>query len=123
MDSVRIDRAGTAWTVTIARPQVRNAVDGATAHRLADALRAFEADAEARVEVLTGAGGCAPAYSVSTACRRRRREAFRRGRRAPRAVRWGVKAACQRRRPLYILSVWAKASRLRGPVCCNAMPT
>jgi enoyl-CoA hydratase len=36
---------------------VRNAVDGATAHALADAFRAFGADDGAHVAVLTGAGG------------------------------------------------------------------
>jgi enoyl-CoA hydratase len=43
--------------VTIDRPEVRNAVDGPTARALADAFRAFDADASARVAVLTGAGG------------------------------------------------------------------
>ena len=55
--TVRIDRAGDVWTVTIDRPEVRNAVDGPTARALADAFRAFDADADARVAVLTGAGG------------------------------------------------------------------
>jgi enoyl-CoA hydratase len=56
MTTVRIDRADEIWTVTIDRPEVRNAVDGPTARALADAFRAFEADALARVAVLTGAG-------------------------------------------------------------------
>ena len=56
MTTVRIDRAGEVWTVTIDRPEVRNAVDGPTARALADAFRAFDADAVARVAVLTGAG-------------------------------------------------------------------
>jgi enoyl-CoA hydratase len=43
--------------VQIERPEVRNAVDGATARRLADAFRDFEADATADVAVFTGAGG------------------------------------------------------------------
>jgi enoyl-CoA hydratase len=43
--------------VTINRPEVRNAVDGPTAHALAEAFRTFEADETARVAVLTGAGG------------------------------------------------------------------
>jgi enoyl-CoA hydratase len=54
--TVRIDRDGTVWTVTIDRPDVRNAVDGPTARALADAFRTFEADGEARVAVLAGAG-------------------------------------------------------------------
>jgi enoyl-CoA hydratase len=45
-------------TVVINRPEVRNAVDGPTARELAEAFRRFEADNEARVAVLTGAGGC-----------------------------------------------------------------
>ena len=43
--------------MTIDRPEVRNAVDGPTARALADAFRAFDADATARVAILTGAGG------------------------------------------------------------------
>jgi enoyl-CoA hydratase len=45
-------------TVTINRPEVRNAVDRPTAEALAEAFREFEADERARVAVLTGAGGC-----------------------------------------------------------------
>jgi enoyl-CoA hydratase len=55
--SVRVERAGAVTTVILDRPQVRNAVDGPTATALADAFRAFEADGEARVAVLWGAGG------------------------------------------------------------------
>jgi enoyl-CoA hydratase len=55
--TVRIDRGGEIWTVTIDRPEVRNAVDGPTARALADAFRAFDDDDAARVAVLTGAGG------------------------------------------------------------------
>jgi enoyl-CoA hydratase len=43
--------------VTIDRPEARNAVDGPTAAALADAFRRFEAAAELRAAVLTGAGG------------------------------------------------------------------
>lgn len=43
--------------VTIDRPEVRNAVDRATAEALADAFRTFDADAGQAVAVLTGAGG------------------------------------------------------------------
>ena len=57
MTTVRIDRDRHVWTVTIDRPEVRNAVDGPTARALADAFRAFDADGDARVAVLTGAGG------------------------------------------------------------------
>jgi len=57
METVKIERDGPVWTVTIVRPQTRNAVDGPTAKALADAFRAFDADASAHVAVLTGAGG------------------------------------------------------------------
>src|SRR5882757_8210379 len=55
--SVRVERQGPVTTVILDRPEVRNAVDGPTAAALADAFRAFEADAEARVAVLWGANG------------------------------------------------------------------
>ena len=48
---------GSVWTVVIDRPERRNAVDGPTAAQLAAEFRAFEADPEARVAVLWGAGG------------------------------------------------------------------
>lgn len=48
---------GPVTTITIDRPEVRNAVDGPTAQALADALQAFESDDEACVAVLTGSGG------------------------------------------------------------------
>lgn len=56
-DAVRILRDGPVWTVVLHRPEVKNAVDRATAQALADALRAFDADAEAAVAVLWGEGG------------------------------------------------------------------
>lgn len=55
--SVLVDCDGPVTTITIDRPELRNAVDGPTAKFLADAFRAFEADDEARVAVLTGSGG------------------------------------------------------------------
>jgi enoyl-CoA hydratase len=54
---VRIEKEGPVTTVVLARPERRNAVDGATAKALADAFRAFDADPEARVAVLFGEGG------------------------------------------------------------------
>ena len=57
MTTVRVDRAGAVTTVILDRPEVRNAVDRATALALADAFRAFEADDSASVAVLWGAGG------------------------------------------------------------------
>ncbi|MEU8828746.1 crotonase/enoyl-CoA hydratase family protein [Streptomyces sp. NPDC048636] len=55
--AVRSERSGPVTTVVLARPEVRNAVDGATATALADAFRAFDADPGARVAVLWGEGG------------------------------------------------------------------
>jgi enoyl-CoA hydratase len=55
--TVRVDQDGPVTIVTIDRPDVRNAVDGPTAAMLADAFRAFDADENASVAVLTGAGG------------------------------------------------------------------
>jgi enoyl-CoA hydratase len=69
--AVRVERAGAVTTVVLDRPERRNAVDGATAQALAEAFRAFDADAAARVAVLWGAGGtfCAGAdlKSIATA--------------------------------------------------------
>lgn len=44
-------------TITINRPEVRNAVDGETAAELADAFRSFDADPDLDVAILTGADG------------------------------------------------------------------
>jgi enoyl-CoA hydratase len=54
VDVRRIDRV---TVVTINRPEVRNAVDGPTADRLAEAFAAFDADDASDVAVLTGSGG------------------------------------------------------------------
>jgi enoyl-CoA hydratase len=59
MDEVRYERIGAASVLTIDRPERRNAVDGPTAEKLAEGYRAFEADDEARVLVLTGGGDVA----------------------------------------------------------------
>ncbi|MGC2741591.1 MAG: enoyl-CoA hydratase-related protein, partial [Candidatus Angelobacter sp.] len=55
--SVIIAQDGKVLTVTISRPEVRNAVDSAAAAALADAFKEFEADDELCAAVLTGAGG------------------------------------------------------------------
>jgi enoyl-CoA hydratase len=55
--SVQIERQGAVTTVIIDRPAARNAIDRATAAALANAFRAFDADAAASVAVLCGAGG------------------------------------------------------------------
>ncbi len=57
MKNVLVERNGPVTTIMINRPEVRNAVDRQTAQELADAFRAFAADEEARVGVLTGSGG------------------------------------------------------------------
>jgi enoyl-CoA hydratase len=57
--AVRYERVGAAGVVTIDRPERRNAVDGQTAEALREAYDRFEADDDARVMVLTGAGGVA----------------------------------------------------------------
>ncbi|MCW5636656.1 MAG: crotonase/enoyl-CoA hydratase family protein [Rubrivivax sp.] len=44
-------------TITLHRPECRNAVDGPTAAALREAFEAFEADATLRVAVFTGGGG------------------------------------------------------------------
>src|SRR5215212_6605066 len=54
---VHVERDGPVTTVILERPEVRNAVDGPTAHALAEAFRAFDADEDAAVAVLHGAGG------------------------------------------------------------------
>ncbi len=54
---VLTEKNGPVTTVVINRTDVRNAVDNETADALADAFRAFEADATAHAAVLTGAGG------------------------------------------------------------------
>jgi enoyl-CoA hydratase len=54
---LRYERIGAAAVLTIDRPERRNAVDGATAELFRHGLEDFEADDDARVLVLTGAGG------------------------------------------------------------------
>lgn len=56
-DPILIERRGAVTVVVLNRPEQRNAVDPATGVALRAAFEAFEADAEARVAVLTGAGG------------------------------------------------------------------
>jgi enoyl-CoA hydratase len=56
-EAVRYDRDGTAAVITIDRQERRNAVDGPTAELLLGAYRRFESDDEARVLIVTGAGG------------------------------------------------------------------
>jgi enoyl-CoA hydratase len=55
--NVRVEQDGPVTTVTLDRPEARNAVDRATAEALAEAFRAFDSDERRSVAVLTGAGG------------------------------------------------------------------
>jgi enoyl-CoA hydratase len=55
--AVRIEPNPPVTTVVLSRPEVRNAVDRATAEALVSAFRAFEADDAARVAVLWGDHG------------------------------------------------------------------
>src|SRR5262245_45502699 len=55
-EAVRYQRRGPCAVVTIDRQHKRNAVDGPTAGALHEAYTRFEADEDARVLVLTGAG-------------------------------------------------------------------
>ena len=57
--AVHYERRGASAVVTIDRQERRNAVDGPTAEELTTAYRKFEDDDEARVMILTGAGGIA----------------------------------------------------------------
>jgi len=54
---IHTERRGPVTTLILDRPLVRNAVDRETAAKLAEAVRAFEADEAAQVGVLWGAGG------------------------------------------------------------------
>jgi enoyl-CoA hydratase len=56
-EQVRYERHGTTALITIDRQHRRNAVDGPTAELLHEAYLRFEDDEDARVLVLTGAGG------------------------------------------------------------------
>ncbi|MDP2817268.1 MAG: crotonase/enoyl-CoA hydratase family protein [Polaromonas sp.] len=55
--TVRVDKDGGVTVITLARPDVRNAVDSEHARALYDAFLAFDADASARVAVFHGAHG------------------------------------------------------------------
>ncbi len=53
---ILVETTAPVTTIIINRPQAKNALDNEAAHALAAALKAFEADSEARIAVLTGAG-------------------------------------------------------------------
>jgi enoyl-CoA hydratase/carnithine racemase len=54
---VKYEKDGLIATVTINRPEVRNAVDRETAAALAEAFRQFDADSSLSVAILTGTSG------------------------------------------------------------------
>ncbi|HKB50904.1 MAG TPA: crotonase/enoyl-CoA hydratase family protein [Solirubrobacterales bacterium] len=56
-EELRYERIGAAALLTIDRPARRNAIDAAAAASIRRGLKDFEADEDARVLVLTGAGG------------------------------------------------------------------
>ena len=97
MTTVRIDDAGEIWTVTIDRPEVRNAVDGPTARAARRRVPRLRRRPDGTVAVLTGAGGhfCAGAdlkaasadgSAAATTARARSTTTARTGR-------WGRRAA------------------------------
>jgi len=55
-NSVLVETSPPVTTIVLNRPECRNAIDPATATALAEAFRAFDADEDAAVAVLTGAG-------------------------------------------------------------------
>lgn len=57
MQTIRTQRDGAIFTVSIDRPERRNAVDRAAADALAEAFRAFDSDDGLSVAILTGEGG------------------------------------------------------------------
>jgi enoyl-CoA hydratase len=57
LSPVHFETQGAVAVVSIDRPEVRNAVDGPTAARLAESFRRFDSDPDLAVAVLTGTGG------------------------------------------------------------------
>ncbi len=55
---IRSETTGAVTVITLDRARRKNAVDREHADALAEAFRAFEADDDALVAVLHGAGGC-----------------------------------------------------------------
>lgn len=56
-DSVLVDITNGIMTITMNRPEARNAINGDTARGIAAALEQLDADDSVRVGILTGAGG------------------------------------------------------------------
>jgi enoyl-CoA hydratase len=55
--SVRVEKAGSVWTVIHSRPNVRNAMDPESAEELVRAFESFDADPTAHAAVFWGEGG------------------------------------------------------------------
>lgn len=55
MSKLRVER-GPIWTMTVDRPEARNAVDGETAALIGGYIEEFASDAEGKVLIVTGAG-------------------------------------------------------------------
>ena len=56
-DEVLVERRGAVQVIVISRPEARNALNGAVAAGVRDAVDELDADGELRAGVLTGAGG------------------------------------------------------------------
>jgi len=56
-DEVLVERRGAVQVITINRPEARNALNGAVAVGIRDAVDELDADGDLRAGVLTGAGG------------------------------------------------------------------
>lgn len=56
-EKLLVERRGPVTVITLNRPDVHNCIDAETADALTDATRAFAEDSQARVMVVTGAGG------------------------------------------------------------------
>jgi enoyl-CoA hydratase len=74
MNAVSFEPQSGVVTITLHRPECRNAVDGPTARALRDAFEAYEANDSLHVAVLTGGGGhfCAGADLVALGDAKRR---------------------------------------------------
>ena len=57
MSNITVTKQDSITTITITRPEVRNAVDGPTATELANAFRDFDHDENQSVAILTGSNG------------------------------------------------------------------
>ena len=55
--AVRTEKSGAVWTIVHDRPEARNAMDPQSAEALTAAFLEFDADKNASVAVLYGAGG------------------------------------------------------------------